>query len=227
LPALAVGFGAISDTGFLARNTEVNELLAKRIGRTALASMQALDLVEDYLARDPGTIEAAVVAIADIDMGAAQQLRTVASPLFSIAVRAAKTTVAGGDGETLDLVGLVNGKSPEEGEQLVFQLVAAEIAAILRIPVTEITPTKIIKEVGLDSLMAMELGMSFKQKTGFEMPLSSVTQSTTVGDVAQKLYAKVTQRVNAAEAAAELPEHLTVLDHLANRHTHTDKAANS
>jgi phthiocerol/phenolphthiocerol synthesis type-I polyketide synthase C len=69
--------------------------------------------------------------------------------------------------------------------------------------------------------------MSFKQKTGFEMPLSSVTQSTTVGDVAQKLYAKVTQRVNAAEAAAELPEHLTVLDHLANRHTHTDKAANS
>jgi len=227
LPALAVGFGAIADTGFLARNTEVNELLAKRIGKTALPAMQALDLVADYLCRDPGTVEAAVVAIADIDMGAAQQLRTVDSPLFSVAVRAAKTSVAGGDGETIDLAALVQGKSPEEGEQIVFQLVAAEIAAILRIPATEITPTKIIKEVGLDSLMAMELGMSFKQKTGFEMPLSSVTQSTTVGDVAQKLYAKVTQRVNAAEAAAELPEHLTVLDHLANRHMPTDKAANS
>jgi acyl transferase domain-containing protein/NADPH:quinone reductase-like Zn-dependent oxidoreductase/acyl carrier protein/short-subunit dehydrogenase len=227
LPALAVGFGAIADTGFLARNTEVNEILAKRIGKTALPAMQALDLVEAYISRDPGTVEAAVVAIADIDMAAARQLRTVASPLFSVAVRSAKATAAGGDGDTLDLVAMVHGKTQEEGEQIVFDLVAGQIAAILRIPTTEITPAKIIKEVGLDSLMAMELGMSFRQKTGFEMPLSSVTQSTTVGDVAQKLYAKITQRADAAEEAAELPEHLTVLDHLASRHTNTDKAANS
>ena len=81
LPALAVGFGAISDTGFLARNTDVNDMLSKRIGKTGMTAAQALDYVEDHLARDPGTVDAAVVAIAELDMAMARHLRTVASPL--------------------------------------------------------------------------------------------------------------------------------------------------
>ncbi len=34
LPALAVGFGAIADAGYLARNSEINERLGRRIGKT-------------------------------------------------------------------------------------------------------------------------------------------------------------------------------------------------
>ena len=74
LPALAVGFGAISDTGFVARNKEVNELLSKRIGKTGMTAGQALSYVEDYLSRDPGTAETAAVAIAEIDMNIARHL---------------------------------------------------------------------------------------------------------------------------------------------------------
>jgi NADPH:quinone reductase-like Zn-dependent oxidoreductase/acyl carrier protein/NADP-dependent 3-hydroxy acid dehydrogenase YdfG len=225
LPALAVGFGAISDTGFLARNTEVNDLLAKRIGKTAMTAAQALGLVAGHIERDPGTVEAAVVTIAEIDMAMARHLRTVATPLFSIAARSAKAQAAAGDGDRLDLVSLVEGKSPEEGEQLIFQLVAGEIASILRIPPGEITAAKVIKEVGLDSLMAMELGMSFRQKTGFEMPLSSITQSTTVGDVAQKLYLKVTQRTGPEPEQPDQAGHASVVDHLAHRHTDPDRTA--
>ncbi|MBX3566731.1 MAG: SDR family NAD(P)-dependent oxidoreductase [Rhizobiaceae bacterium] len=225
LPALAVGFGAISDTGFLARNTEVNELLSKRIGKTAMTATQALGLVADHIERDPGTVEAAVVAIAEIDMSMARHLRTVATPLFEIAARSARAQNSSGDSDQLDLVAMVEGKSPEEGEQLIFQLVAGEIASILRIPVGDVTATKVIKDVGLDSLMAMELGMSFRQKTGFEMPLSSITQSTTVGDVAQKLYQKVTQRADSEPETADHASHASVVDHLAQRHTNPDRTA--
>src|SRR5690606_28393592 len=42
-PGLAVAWGAISDAGYLARNTEVNELLARKLGRHALTAKEALD----------------------------------------------------------------------------------------------------------------------------------------------------------------------------------------
>jgi acyl transferase domain-containing protein/NADPH:quinone reductase-like Zn-dependent oxidoreductase/acyl carrier protein/short-subunit dehydrogenase len=223
LPALAVGFGAISDTGFLARNTDVNDMLSKRIGKTGMTAAQALAYVEDYIVRDPGTVDAAAVSIAEIDMGMARHLKTVATPLFEVVARSAKTQSAAGDGELIDLVALVEGKSQEEGEHLIFQLVASEIASILRVPASEISPLKVIKDVGLDSLMAMELGMSFRQKTGFEMPLSSVTQSTTVGDVSRKLYLKITQRAG-ADGGDDKAANTVVVDHLATRHTNPAKA---
>ncbi len=223
LPALAVGFGAIADTGFLVRNSEVNDILSKRIGKTGMAAAQALAYVEDYIARDPGTPETAVVSIADIDMGMARHLKTVAAPLFEVVARSAKGQSTGGEGDQIDLLALVEGKTQEEGEQLIFQLVASEIAAILRIPASEISPLKIIKDVGLDSLMAMELGMSFRQRTGFEMPLSSVTQSTTVGDVSRKLFQKVTQHAGSEGERRDTAD-VAVLDHLASRHTGSAKA---
>jgi acyl carrier protein len=218
LPALAVGFGAISDTGFVARNKEVNERLSKRLGKTGMTAGQALSYLEDYLSCDPGTVETAAVAIADIDMNIARHLKTVAAPLFEVIARSTKAQSLGSDGDMIDLAALVEGKSPEEGEQVIFQLVAAEIAKILRIPASEISPLKVIREVGLDSLMAMELGMSFRQKTGFEIPLSSVTQSTTVGDVSHKLYLKITQHADTGEAPEKAAD-VTVVDQLAMRHT--------
>jgi acyl carrier protein len=63
-----------------------------------------------------------------------------------------------------------------------------------------VTRGKILKEIGLDSLMAVELGISFQQNTGFDMPLSGVADSTTVGDVARKLYEKVSKRDQSDEA---------------------------
>ncbi|MBS3649508.1 SDR family NAD(P)-dependent oxidoreductase [Pseudaminobacter sp. 19-2017] len=221
LPALAVGFGAISDTGFLTRNADVNEILSKRIGKTGMTAAQALAYVDDYIARDPGDVDAAVVAIADIDMGMARNLKTVSGPLFEIVARSSRGEVSGADGDTIDLAALVAGKAPEAGEKAIFQLVATEIASILRIPASDISPLKVIKDIGLDSLMAMELGMNFRQKTGFEMPLSSVTQSTTVGDVARKLYQKVVER---SEPTQQQGVDAMVVDHLAALHANRAQA---
>ncbi len=227
LPALAVGFGAITDTGFLARNAAVNATLSKRIGKMGMTAVEALAYMDDYIARDANTVDAAVVSIAEIDMAMAGSLATVASPLFDIVARSAKSLPSSGDGDQIDLSALIAGKTSQEAEQAIFQLVAGEIAAILRVPVGEITPVKIIKDAGLDSLMAMELGMSFRQKTGYDMPLSSITQSTTVGDVAQKLYLKVVTRENVADGGDEEKPagHATVVDYLAARHTTATKGS--
>ncbi|AYD00547.1 type I polyketide synthase [Neorhizobium sp. NCHU2750] len=222
LPALAVGFGAIADTGFLARNAEVNEILSKRIGKTAMKARDALEQVERYLVSDTGSIEGAAVMIAEVDWNAVRMLPIATASLFETAMRAAGSQQSSGDGDRIDLEELIRGKTADEAQALLHKIVAAEIAAILRVTEDSITPEKILKDVGLDSLMAMELGMSFQQKTGFDIPLSGVGEDTTVSDVVTRLRERVSKRSGGDEEAPQDE----VLDRLVRSHsTQSEKAA--
>lgn len=215
LAGLAVGFGAIADRGYLVQNTDVNDLLAKRIGKTALKAQTALDMVESHLAFDPGTVDAATVMISEIDWSAARNLPVARNALFEVILRSADQHASGGEGAKMDLVAMIEGKSPQEAEDILFDLVAGEIAAILRVSKDTVTRAKVLKEIGLDSLMAVELGMSFQQNTGFDMPLSGVADNTTVGDVARKLYEKVSKRDQSDDAE---PADDKIVSELTQRH---------
>jgi acyl transferase domain-containing protein/NADPH:quinone reductase-like Zn-dependent oxidoreductase/acyl carrier protein len=217
LPALAVGFGAIADTGFLARNAEVNEILSKRIGKTAMKARDALEQVERYMLSDPGRVDAAAVMIAEIDWNAVQMLPIAKTAFFETIVRAAGNNAASSDGDTLDLEEMIRGKSADEAQQILHKLVAGEIATILRVTEDTITPDKVLKEIGLDSLMAMELGMGFQQKTGFDIPLSGVGDETTVGDVVARLRERVSRQNGEGD---EVPQgQNAVVDRLVKSHS--------
>ncbi|MCZ4090372.1 type I polyketide synthase [Sinorhizobium psoraleae] len=220
LAGLAVGFGAIADAGYLVQNTDVNDLLAKRIGKTALKAQVALDMVESHIASDPGTVDAAVVMISEIDWAAARNLPVARNALFEVILRSADQHSSGAEGMQMDLVAMIEGKSPQEAEDILFDLVAGEIAAILRVSKDTVTRSKILKEIGLDSLMAVELGMSFQQNTGFDMPLSGVADNTTVGDVARKLHEKVSKRDQGDDSEAADDR---LVSELAQRHAGTDR----
>jgi phthiocerol/phenolphthiocerol synthesis type-I polyketide synthase C len=116
---------------------------------------------------------------------------------------------------------LIDGKSADEAQSLLHQVVAAEIATILRVTEDSITPEKILKDIGLDSLMAMELGMSFQQKTGFDIPLSGVGEDTTVSDVVTRLRERVSKHSGEDEAAPQDE----ILDRLVKSHATQQKAA--
>jgi acyl transferase domain-containing protein/NADPH:quinone reductase-like Zn-dependent oxidoreductase/acyl carrier protein len=193
-PALAVGFGAIADKGFLARNIEVNDLLSKRIGKAALKARDALEQVERYMLADRGAVDAAAVMIAEIDWNAVRLLPIAGRSLFEPLMRHAGSHQAMNEGAGIDLKELIRGKSEEEAQAALHVLVAAEIAAILRVTEDTVTSDKVLKDIGLDSLMAMELGMSFQQKTGFDIPLSGVGEGTTIGDVVSRLRDRVMNR---------------------------------
>lgn len=223
LPALAVGFGAIADTGFLARNAEVNELLSKRIGKTAMKAREALEQVERYIVEDTGQIDAAAVMIAEVDWNAVRMLPISKTAIFETLLRHAGSNTASSDGDTIDLEELIAGKSAEEAQQLLHKLVAAEIASILRVTEDSVTPDKILKEIGLDSLMAMELGMGFQQKTGFDIPLSGVGDDTTVGDVVTRLRERVSKHSD--EPAEDASAQNEAVGSLVKRHSVTQKAA--
>jgi NADPH:quinone reductase-like Zn-dependent oxidoreductase/acyl carrier protein len=224
LPALAVGFGAIADKGFLARNGEVNDLLSKRIGKAALKARTALEQVERYMLADTGKVEAAAVMIAEIDWSAARMLPIAGRSLFAPLMRHAANHQTLNDGDTIDLRELIKGKSEDEAQAALHTVVASEIAAILRVTEDTITPDKVLKDIGLDSLMAMELGMSFQQKTGFDIPLSGVGEGTTVSDVVSRLCDRVMNR-SGEEAASSAVGEDQVVSRLVQSHSLQPKKA--
>ena len=83
LPALAVAWGPIADTGVLARDAATGAKLARRIGRIGMTAREALDHLRMLLAL--GADAAAVVACAAIDRwSAARDLKVLRTPAFSM-----------------------------------------------------------------------------------------------------------------------------------------------
>ena len=214
LPALAVAFGAISDRGYLARNDEVGDLLARRIGNAAMKAATALAMVEAHMRLDPETVEAAVVVCSPIDWAAARNLKIVGTPLFDVLLRQAGATGTASGADTIDLTTLIAEKNEGEALDALYALVAGEMAAILRVPESALGRDKILKDVGLDSLMAVELALGFKEKTGFDIPITSVGETTTIEHVVRKLYEKVARAEEADHDRSDLDD----IEALAEQH---------
>jgi len=221
LPALAVAFGAISDRGYLARNDEVGDLLARRIGSAAMKAATALAMVEAHMRIDPGTVEAGVVVCSPVDWTAARSLKIVGTPLFEVLLKQAGPAAGGSGAETVDLTRLVAEKSEAEALEALHALLATEMATILRVPEATLGRDKVLKDVGLDSLMAVELALGFKEKTGFDIPISSVGETTTIETVIRNLYDKV---VRADEAEGD---DMDDIEALAEQHVGSAPAASA
>jgi acyl carrier protein len=195
----------------------VNDILARRIGKSAMKATSALNFVERILVKAGGTTDEAVVMVAEIDWASAGSLPLTAQPLFSAVPRNAISNAGAGDGDSIDLSALISGKSREEASGLLHTFLAAEIASILKVAEDSIRSDKALKDIGLDSLMAMELGASFQQKTGIDIPFSGMGEGATIGDIVQKLYDKVTSSTS-TEARAAGQEMSSVLTTLTEKH---------
>ncbi len=202
LPALAIGFGAIADTGFLARNDGVNEILSTRLGRSSLRGRDALAFVERLITADHGQVDEAVVMVADLDWAIASVLPIVQQPHFSAIPRNSLTSQSN-DGEQVNLATMIKGKPVDDAHSILHHFLAGEIATILKVAEDSVTPDKALKDIGLDSLMAMELSTGFQQKTGVDIPLSGMGDHATVGDIVRKLYEKLQTRRSSEESAIE------------------------
>ncbi|WP_237155125.1 type I polyketide synthase [Oryzibacter oryziterrae] len=201
LPAVAVAWGAIADAGYLARNMAVNAVLSTRMGKqslTAKAALEGLGLVLDSGAEQP------VVAYARIDWATARrELTLLNTPLASEVIGRAGDhgSEAMEDGELLQKI-----KELEHGPavKVVSDLLAGEIARILRLPADEIDPARPLVDIGMDSLMAVELRMAAEQKLGVEIPILSLANGGSLADIARRIVEKA--HGNDSSSASEAGE---------------------
>jgi len=179
LPALAVGWGPIGDAGYLTRNPEINEALARRLGTAHLRADEALDALPAMLAAG-----VPVVHYADLAAARRKQLPLLASPLFELL---ALPDGAGDEDHAGDLRALITGRTLEEARRVVTEALAGEVASILQLPAAQVDASRPLAEFGMDSLMAVELRTVVETRFGVNLPLFSLSEGLTLASMAAKL----------------------------------------
>ena len=183
LPALAVGWGPISDVGVVARNSRLQEGLRKLTGARSLTAREALDLLERALAYQIRAPELADLVIAPNDGAfSSDRLAVLASPTY------AALTVNGRAGEdataTIDLAALIAAEGRDVAIEKVGDVIARELAHVLHTEESEIGQSRPLIEFGIDSLMALELALRLEETFSLRLPLRGSVGAMTVAKLA-------------------------------------------
>jgi phthiocerol/phenolphthiocerol synthesis type-I polyketide synthase C len=189
-PALAIAWGPIEDTGYLADRPETRDALARRLGAKPMRSAQAL-------AGLPAIADSGLpaVALAETSWNEARRfLPILASPVFA-EIRADAGSSPGDD----TLVERLAGLDAEAALALLKTAVAEEAANILRLPAAGIDPLRPLSEMGMDSLMAVELRLALESRLRIDLPLMSLAEGTSVASIATRLANAVSARPHANE----------------------------
>ncbi len=178
LPGMSVGWGPIADVGYLSREHAVSDALAQRMGGAHLDSQQALDLLPALLACGRAHVD-----VAHLRWGMVRQhLPHLATPIFS--------EVAGdevSDVGQIDLAQLLADSTPEEARALVGGIMAEEVSAITKTPNQQIDLSRSLTDMGMDSLMAVELRMALERRFGSNLPLLSLADGASIGSIAGRI----------------------------------------
>lgn len=197
-PALAVGWGAITDVGYLARHREVGDAIAKRSGTMKFTATQALHALGALLGRDDGSPDWATLSIAPMNWSVAKGgLPILKTPPYTVFSRHADQAAQGAS-ETLDIAALIKDKTEPEARAIVSAILAKEVSVVLRIPVEEINLKRPLTDLGMDSLMGVELRMTAQQKMGVDIPLASIANGVSVDDIAKKMISRINTAITDA-----------------------------
>ena len=185
LNACYAAWGAISDAGFLSRNKETKEGLLSRLGGSALTSAEALDELERLIAS-----KQAGAAYINFDWKSIKRsMPSAKSPKFF--QQNNELARSGGSDEIDDFATRIIGMSDDEVKKLIVSQLTREISQILRLPIEKVDQHCAIYELGMDSLMGMELLLAIEEQFAIKLPLMSLTEGGSILKIADKIQAKL------------------------------------
>jgi acyl carrier protein/NAD(P)-dependent dehydrogenase (short-subunit alcohol dehydrogenase family) len=186
LPGLAVCWGPIDDVGYLARNEVTRDALTSRLGGQGLTSRAALRMLERLmLAGRNGLV------VANVDWHkVARALPVVRSEKFSLLTRGMDE--ADGDvGLVDDIRKLIIGMSDVQVHELATVRLREQVAKVVRMPAGQVDVEQSVFELGMDSLMAVELQVAIESQFGVRIPAMAINEETSIvqlaGQVAKQL----------------------------------------
>jgi acyl transferase domain-containing protein/acyl carrier protein len=163
LPALAVGWGAIKDAGFLTRNAAVAEMLKNRSGLDATPAAEALTELGRLAA-----VDATRVCIAKFNLQRLGQLVAGARiPRFAPIIPKGIAT----DGQSTESLAERLQSAPQDDRHaIVVERVREHAGRVLGTGAANLDVERSLSDLGLDSLMAVELAEAVERDV--ERPIS-------------------------------------------------------
>jgi len=196
LPALCIRWGAIEDVGFLARNEAIKNALQSRMGGSTIQSVDALNILEELIVSDRSNL-----GVLELDWHSLSRfLPSAASPKFHDLVGQAAEGESDED-HADDIQRLLAELPPEELAATFRELLKAEIGEILRIPPEKLDATRSVYDMGLDSLMGVELALAIESRFGIRLPVMALSESPTIEKLADKIIAQLKSAGASGDAA--------------------------
>jgi acyl carrier protein len=177
LPALTVNWGVLGGEGYVARNQRVAEFLAKQ-GTTELAPREVVALLESSLAA--GTTQVTAIRV---DWAKWRQFfrGMQENPLLERVFAAIGDEE--GPGTVDDLRLKIESAAPEELEAIIGQAVRNAVGSVLRVKPETLRDDQPLTDLGLDSLMGVEIESSIEASVGVALPPASLIRARTIGQI--------------------------------------------
>ncbi|WP_321913006.1 SDR family NAD(P)-dependent oxidoreductase [Paraburkholderia sp. J11-2] len=180
LPAAFMAWGPIEDVGFLARNSVTREALQARIGGASITSDEAMTALERALVNG-----AAGEAVVRLDWAAIARSMPAAQARRYMALQdGGATETASEDGALLEQLRVL---PKVEAVALVETALRAQIARILHMSPESIALDRSVLDLGMDSLMGMELGMAVEESFGVKLSIMAIAEGATVHTLALRI----------------------------------------
>ncbi|MFE7777923.1 SDR family NAD(P)-dependent oxidoreductase [Streptomyces sp. NPDC057445] len=162
----------------------------RRTGLTFLDPERALDVLDGIVGRGETG-----VAVADIDWDRFAPAYTAARPSMLLdelpavrLLRAAERAAAEEQGPATGLAAVLRGRSDQEQQRELVRLVRSHVAAVLGHASPDgISPDRAFKELGFNSVTAVELRNRLREATGLDLSASLVFDHPTTASVARHL----------------------------------------
>jgi acyl transferase domain-containing protein/NADPH:quinone reductase-like Zn-dependent oxidoreductase/thioesterase domain-containing protein/acyl carrier protein len=192
LPALTIDWGMLTEIGYVARNTEVIAHLARR-GIEGLKPDEALEALFDLFGDDaPHTV------VARLDLGKAVALlgnREIPQRLSEMGTGGA---TEGDDGSTARIVEAIQQASGEERVVLLRDYLRGQLARVLGCAPDTLEFDQPLAELGLDSLMAVELMNRIETDLDRTLSAQVLMQDPTLDGIAESLLLAIGTRDSSA-----------------------------
>lgn len=204
LPATVVLWGAIDDAGFLARNEDIKQALQSRMGGSALKTHEALQNLEQML-----IYKRSGLGILELDWKALSRfLPSAQAPKFS---ELASLDGVEADAESADDIRQLLQLDDEALREAFGELLKQEISEILRLPVSRLDSQRPLQELGLDSLMSVELVVAVEERFGVRLAVMELSESSSI----DKLTVRLIELVRGNSHTQQADQHAMARDTLA------------
>jgi acyl transferase domain-containing protein/NADPH:quinone reductase-like Zn-dependent oxidoreductase/acyl carrier protein len=204
LAALSVGWGAIKDAGFLTRNAAVEEMLSQRAGMDATPVRDAMAAFGQMIASGSCRVAAAQFNL----MRLGQSLAGARTPRFLPLLPEGMSMAADGAGS---LAQALESMGEDERRAAVLSRVREHVARVVGAATAQIEADRALSDLGLDSLMAVELAEALEHDVGRPISVMQMIQAGTVGGVVDVVLRGLrTAKPGGAKAEAPAPSSAAV-----------------
>lgn len=213
LVATCMLWGAIDDAGFLARNKHIKEALQHRMGGRPITSAEALNKLEAAILNQ-NTND----AVMDLDFSALSKfLPTAKSPKFDL-LRRNLSDLQQEQQHFDDIPRMLLELDHDALITAFMEMVKNELSQILRIDPDKIDTNKSIYDMGLDSLMGVELVVALEARFGTRLPVMAISENPNIEKLTKRLIDQLRAKDEHGNNDTSHQESELIIKDVANQH---------